>query len=66
MCIPRNRMSQARQVPEKIMKTINIKIYVIIVYNFNLKSLKHEQIDFLKKPLRLLIENVKIMLIIEL
>lgn len=39
-------MNQAQQVPKKIIKTINIKIYIIIDYNLNLESLKHEQIDF--------------------
>lgn len=46
MVIARNIMSQAQQVLKKILKTINTKIYVIIDYNFNLESFKHEQIDF--------------------
>ena len=52
MVIARNQMSQAQQVPKKIIKTINIKIYVIIDYNLNLESLKHERIDFLKKNIK--------------
>ena len=35
MVIARNQMNQAQQVPKKIIKTINIKIYVIIDYNLN-------------------------------
>lgn len=52
MLIARNRMNQAQWVLKKIVKTINIKIYVIIDYNFNLESLKHEQIDFFKETIK--------------
>lgn len=40
-------MSQAQYVPKKVLKTINIEMFVIINYNFNLESIKCE--FFLKR-----------------